>query len=695
MSPTRRELDQLRRLAGQKVAGASRRGVDEELIVPDIIEFVCSDRYLARPNLYPRQATFLKLIFLQDHLFTDYDHQVIEEWSAGFKLPEAAITPTYNAEGDVDVGLRYQGQWGCQPDIYERIQINKAAGRRWFRENVVVIGRRGSKNHLGALCGAYVLWHYVQLGDPQGHYGLDRDKRLAAMVFANKKEHARANQWRDLTQVILGGPCFKPFICRPLGESLKVFAKHDWDRIACRRAAGIDFDPEDMATFVLEPREATLMGGRGPAAFCLFFDEMAHVVASSGSARSAEEVYGAAVPALEQFGYDAFINEPSSPWQMMGQFHQNWLNALEVTRDTHRPVYPEMFTIQLESWDIYKDWERATEIPMYPGGPRFQELRSPVISYDSNMRRAERANPEGFAVEHRARWAAATDAYLNREKVTEMFRPWPTEDRVLEASSNGLLATRYVAHADPSKSGANFALAIAHTEGPDDNGLLHVVYDQVTHWEPGDFEGNIIDYLAIEEELKGYVQAFMPSHFSFDQWNSVALIQRLQAWIGQKRFPKRVMVFERTATKDQNWKVAETFKTALNLGLIHAPYYELAELELTYLQDTGNNKVDHPSTGPVRTKDVFDAMANVAYAFIGEQMASYTGQAFSDVPLTGALPGGLPHSGPTSRDEAVHEQLRNFSKAQRFHRAAASPTRRTTRGPYGGHHWSPPLRRRP
>ena len=126
----------------------------------------------------------------------------------------------------------------------------------------------------------------------------------------------------------------------------------------------------------------------------------------------------------------------------------------------------------------------------------------------------------------------------------------------------------------------------------------------------------------------------------------------------------------------------------------HAPYYELAELELTYLQDTGG-KVDHPSTGPVRTKDVFDAMASVADALIGDQMASYTGQAFSDVPLTGALPGGLPHSGPTSRDEVVHEQLRNFSKAQRFHRATASPTRRTTRGPYGGHHRSPPFRQRP
>ena len=147
----------------------------------------------------------------------------------------------------------------------------------------------------------------------------------------------------------------------------------------------------------------------------------------------------------------------------------------QVTRDTHRPVYPEMFTIQLESWDIYEDWERATEIPMYPGGPCFQELRSPVISYDSNMRRAERANPEGFAVEHRAHWAAAQDAYLDPVKVSEMFQPWNGRDLI--ESDSGLLSVRYVAHADPSQSNANFGLAIAHVEGPDEDGLMHVVYD--------------------------------------------------------------------------------------------------------------------------------------------------------------------------------------------------------------------------
>ena len=47
---------------------------------PDIIEFVRSPEYLNRPNLYPRQGTLLKLIFLQTEIMTDYDFQVIEQW---------------------------------------------------------------------------------------------------------------------------------------------------------------------------------------------------------------------------------------------------------------------------------------------------------------------------------------------------------------------------------------------------------------------------------------------------------------------------------------------------------------------------------------------------------------------------------------------------------------------------------------
>src|SRR4051794_19006399 len=78
--------------------------------VPDPIEFVVSDRYLNRPNLYPRQATFLKLVFLRSDMFTQYDHDVIGEWEETF---------------------RQTGNEGLNPGVHQRIEMNLAAGRRW------------------------------------------------------------------------------------------------------------------------------------------------------------------------------------------------------------------------------------------------------------------------------------------------------------------------------------------------------------------------------------------------------------------------------------------------------------------------------------------------------------------------------------------------------------------------------------
>ena len=58
--------------------------LDKSLVCPDIIEFTMSDKYCARPMLYPIQGTILKIAFLQDELFTPYDYQVIEYFSEMF-----------------------------------------------------------------------------------------------------------------------------------------------------------------------------------------------------------------------------------------------------------------------------------------------------------------------------------------------------------------------------------------------------------------------------------------------------------------------------------------------------------------------------------------------------------------------------------------------------------------------------------
>src|SRR4051812_7286815 len=128
------------------------------LVIPNIIEFATNDDYLGL-TLYPRQATLLKVICCAADLLTDFDRAVIEEWGSGFTFGAA--------ERD---SLRYQGATGIVPDVLDRMTWCREHHRRWFREVVMVVGRRGGKGHLGAIVGAYTVWCLLAVHDPQQHH---------------------------------------------------------------------------------------------------------------------------------------------------------------------------------------------------------------------------------------------------------------------------------------------------------------------------------------------------------------------------------------------------------------------------------------------------------------------------------------------------------------------------------------------
>jgi hypothetical protein len=614
------------------------------LDVPDPITFVVSSEWLDRPQLYPRQATLLKVIFLREDLFTEYDYGVVAEWESSFRL---------------------SGNNGITPNVLERMRYLNENGYSHFREVLLVMGRRAGKGYVSALAMAYVLWRYLAKGDPQGHYGVDRDKQLACFIYAGKKEQARENLWKDLVNVILGGPCFAPYVSRPMGESLSIYAPNDFVRIRKREQRGIA-TAADQATFTIQPKEATLMSGRGPASFMQGYDEMAHQVSAGGAARSAEEIYGAATPALDQFKKDAFIVEPSSPWQMIGQFFTNWEHALEVDPVTGDPTYPEMLMLQLASWEIYYDWQEAHELDLLPADfrgdlkeyedkplPRLARLKGSIQEYDEAMQRLEKANPETFAVERLSHWQATVDAYLDPRKIEEMFQPWG--DRVLEMQDNGILSVYYKGHADPSLANANFGIAIAHPETDPVTGLVHCVFDYISHWQPSDFPENIIDYITIEQEIWNLLQRFHPDEFTFDQWNSASVIAQLKKRVYEARFPKRVQVWEQTATPKHNWERAENFKISLNQNWVHAPFYELAALELRFLQ-LKNGKVEKQDTGPVVTKDVADCLFECVWSILGDQVGSFIGGKLASFPVAGSVAGGFdPYSRERERPDVMNQ----------------------------------------
>lgn len=657
--------------------------------VPDPIEFIVSDQYLNRPNLYPKQATFIKLIFLRDDMFTEFDLETIGEWEEKF---------------------RQTGNEGLNPGVMDRIRINQEAGRSWFRETQAVIGRRGSKGFLGGLAGAYVTWVYMMRpGGPQEYYGIDRDKRLTGIVFAGKKEQARDNLWRDWFNVIVGGSCFSQYISRPQAERLTLWTPQD---LINNQSRMIEME-NDTASIEIVPAPSTMMAARGPASFGLMFDEQAHVI-NSNSAADAEAVYDAATPALDQFGVDGFIYAPSSPWRKTGKFYENWQHAIEMDTaadGTKTPAYPERLMLQLPSWGIYERWDEAERLPVRPprkvlvsktrevrkrqqvDGKRtmvtveeeyeeealevetFQRLKSAVQTFDDQMRRLERANPDTFAVERRSHWAESIDAYLNSMMVDRAYLPWDGNESKI--SARGILDRTYMAHGDPATSNKRFGWGLGHrvwVPDLDENGKpipgegwYHAVLDLVRCWEPGDYEDHILDYDDVMGDIEDDVKVFVPEDVSFDQFNVPATIGRLRKWVRKQPLPKAVHVHEVTRTRPLNWKHSELFKSALNMGLVHIPLYSLdgtvnyasdqGMLELKFLEEK-NGKVDHPDTGPIQSKDIADAIMETVVSLIGKQMATFLGMELDDLGLSGSAEKGTdPYRHQKSPQERLAETM--------------------------------------
>ena len=613
-SPLRR----LQRLEQQRAAANPATPVPGDLRVPNIIEFVTGREWLNRPGLYPRQATLLKIIFLEVDLLTEYDREVIAKWEAGFRLVME------------DGQTSYVGTEGIAPGVIQRMQQCRDSGATHFREVVLVLGRRGGKGALGAWCGAYLLWQLLATGNPQEHYKLERTKQLTVMCFAADQEQAEKNQFQDLKKLLETAPAFKPYVSTSTNDSIRLRTPADLSSGAGFREGSI----------VIDARASTSTAGRGPASVALFLDEMAHT-AATGQQRSAVEIIKGAAPSLAQFGKGAFTFMASSPASQNGAFYDAYQRALAV--DGSRQHDPMIFTVQLPSWDPYLGWERTHHsLPMWPGGPDFARLDGPLMTLDDDLRRQQRIDPQGFRVEYQAQWATTADAYLDPDLVRQAF------------SHNRLMRDRaecgrdYRLHFDPSYSGANFAIAIAHREVAEDGTTL-VVFDYLTVHEPKTFEGGRIDYDYVEEHLKQLITDFRPTSVTGDQYNP-QLLQSLQKWGAQQQFEPTIWMDLRHATGTSNWREAETFKTALHRGQIISPMHKLARDELLFLELRGDKKVDHPRTGPVRTSDLVDCMFSLTgqlledsgsvHAQLGEtlvsasQPAGYMPSSQQDNPLT-------------------------------------------------------------
>src|ERR1019366_8780766 len=104
MGVSKAHLDKLERRA----KSAQPNLVPAPQAAANIIDFATNHAFVGI-DLYPKQATLLKIATLATELMTPFDYEVIGEWSAGFTLSE-----------DHD-GVRYTGASGVPADVLDRI----------------------------------------------------------------------------------------------------------------------------------------------------------------------------------------------------------------------------------------------------------------------------------------------------------------------------------------------------------------------------------------------------------------------------------------------------------------------------------------------------------------------------------------------------------------------------------------------
>lgn len=605
-----------------------------------IVDFATHKSFCGK-RLYPRQMTLLKLIYLETEQMTDYDRDVIGGWAESFK--------------------NYNNPHGVQPDIWDRIAYLKGHGFTHFPHVQMVMGRRASKGILGGILGAERIAYLYSLGSWQQHFNQVPGQVAEIMVVATSLSQAVTRQFRDIRNTVLNCEYLKQHIIGDKQTEFYIRTPGDEQMITENRLAGITSERE-IATIYCKASSSVSSSGRGGTGMFNAYDEMAHMISGTGSAKTGEEIYDAFQPSLDQFGSAAMTYIASSPYSKIGKFYDLYQQG-RITMDEYNQregklktssfieeaaaqdidvdpedisaavAEPTFLVIQLPSWEPYKDWQRSREILVRPNRTRtFPRWNNPVQfepkedgTPDERVqyRRMQR-NPDKFKVERGAQFATVQDAYLNEVMVDRMFVT-PDWRGPLTAQHQGKLSIAYRAHADPSRTNANFGFCIAHLEEapPDEHGISwpHVIIDVLKVWKPQDFPQHTIDYVQVGEELDDYLTRF-PSmtKMTYDQFNSAGFIAH------QKRAFPNIRVLEKTFTLKENQDRFEKFKSALNLGWVHSfkdTYAEegqsLLELELKFLQEK-NGRVDRQEVGPVQTKDLSDAVMVVVTELLHESL---------------------------------------------------------------------------
>ena len=548
-----------------------------------ILEWATSPDYCGKV-LFPWERIQLKALYCLD--FTPEEKKMIDEQIALERIPE---------------------------NIYDKIKTLKEQGRE-FEILVLVEGRRSGKTFLTSIILSYEIYRLIQKDDPQAYYGIDPGTIIYVVVGAKTVEQAKATIYPIVYRTILDNKWFANWIVPDGVKDSSIFFQTPNDR----RIQKILKETQNVNKAISSVR-LVLMGSnaapqRGKSILCFSLTEYAWFLEGESimSDRAAWDAIEPATRDMKTRGstkLDRKIITESTPWTKSGMFYELFLQSHGIvqTEEGDKVLTPESHLSTL-----------SFKLPTWVANPNHK-----LEDFDADFE----TDPDRAAIEWGAEFADDVAFYLNHDKIDAMF------DAVLTEKDKGAKGALYEAHGDPSERRANFPVCVAHKEGD------IVVVDKLTVFKPKDFDGEI-DYDYVTNYFIDLCTKFNIHEFTFDQYSSIMIIQKMQRELKKKNI--RTIVRQELATQASNKRRYDVLKESLYQGKIQSYYHNQLDLELKHLINK-RGRIDHPPSGPVTTKDCADALSEVV-----RRLMESKGSAFTSYQPEGGLSGLHPRIGQVS-----------------------------------------------
>lgn len=399
-------------------------------------------------DLFPAQKIILKFFYCGTRFnedlpgITEEEIELMKSW----EIPQTWI---FNGEN-------------CKLKILEENMKNP---KSWFRDMVLILGRRSGKSFICSLISVYEAYKLITFPNPQEFYGIGVNP-ICIINTARTGDQAKSQIFSTIKRFIHICPMFDGRISKELDDTIYLLTDND---IKLNKKIKEQGGKQQDGSIILMSGNSNSPALRGNTVCCIIYDEMAHYLNTDGSA-AAEEVYYALSPSVATFlpkgdGRNIVI---SSPDVAQGFFYQHFNDSKDLKT---------YMLFQLATWDANPNFERS----------EFED--------------ALKKNPERAMAEFGARFRThGGNAFFPHDKIDIAFQK---HDKYKK--DEGTKGHMHYLHIDPAINSDRYSFMICHPEMRYDPNIKeyvkHIVEDYSRAFSPTIIGG----YIDPDEIIDNYI----------------------------------------------------------------------------------------------------------------------------------------------------------------------------------------------